>query len=424
MKNKVSSIIKICVIGLIVVVLLVANTCIGGKLSEREESHDVAVYNISSAAGGDFSVKDVYIGIPYTYTSTRKNDKGVEEKTVESGCNYFQPRKLDYKAKIDTQLRSIGIYESPIFTGDLLVSGDFKLNLPKNGGGYEYKFNEAFLRVVMNDKLIMSQPEFTINGKSYGTEYTGSTMEKSGITAWFDCSSEKISFETNLRVRGAEYFSINLASAETHLLVESDWVSPGFSRFDYLPLSYEITDEGFSAEWNVPFDGGEGNHSIGFSYVQPVDIYKMLDRAVNYGFLFIIVPFVVLFLFEIFAEINLHPLHYLLSGAASVIFFLMLLSLSEHISFGVSYIIAALGSGLLVSFYVASITKKFGLGLTMSFVFAMMYGYLYLSLKSEDYALLIGALFAFVVLAAVMFLTRKVDWNNIRIGKNALVSKE
>ena len=159
----------------------------------------------------------------------------------------------------------------------------------------------------------------------------------------------------------------------------------------------------------------KGKNYVGFDLVQTVDIYKMVHRAISYGFLFIIVPFIVLFLFDVFMKINFHPLHYLLSGAASVIFFLLLLSFSEHINFTLAYVISSLASGILVSFYVASVTNRVFVGFSMLGVFALMYIYLYFSLQSEDYALLIGSLFVFTILACVMFITRKVDWNNLVI---------
>ena len=142
-----------------------------------------------------------------------------------------------------------------------------------------------------------------------------------------------------------------------------------------------------------------------------------------YGFLFIIVPFIVLFLFEIFLKVNLHPVNYLLCGAASIVFFLLLLSFSEHIPFFAAYLVSAAASGVVTSFYVGSITRMPKTGFEMMGVFLIMYGYLYCSLKSEDYALLIGSIFAFILIAVLMIFTRKVDWNNLRDsvenGKNS-----
>lgn len=417
MKKQLMTFVKISVIGGIIGFLLILNTCIGGKLSNRKWTQEQAVYDINVAAGGYFQVSEVLIGIPWIQETVKKNSKGENEIIVTDGTMYFAPERMNYYAKINTQIRTIGIYDSPIFTADLSINGVFNLDIPENKNGLTYKTNEAFLVVDIGSKSIICQPEFEINGTKYKTYYASNIGDSLGITSKFDCSSSIINFSTDLRIRGAEEFYIFLSSPETTLKVDCDWKSPAFKYYTYLPVAHEITDEGFTAEWNVPFDVGDCTHNIGFKYVQPVNIYKMLERAVNYGFLFIIVPFIILFLFEIFLSINLHPLNYLLCGAASVIFFLMLLSISEHISFTAAYIISALGSGILVSFYVASITQKIKLGFTMSFVFVLMYGFLFLSLQSEDYALLIGSLFAFMVLALIMFFTRKVDWSNLKKDK-------
>ena len=222
---------------------------------------------------------------------------------------------------------------------------------------------------------------------------------------------------SNIAIRGAKTFSVVPAGSNTHMKVTCDWPSPGFTEGNWLPDSRTITKDGFTAEWSVPFSGIDASNDkqyrdfIGFKYIDPVDLYRKLDRSVTYGFLFIIVPFLIFFLFEIFAKISFHPVQYLLSGAACVIFFLLLLALSEHIPFGASYIISAGAVSLLVTLYIGAITKKIKLGFTMIPMFAILYSYLYISLQSEDYALLIGAIFAFIVLGVVMICTRKVDWS-------------
>jgi len=417
MKQKTNTLIKFLAIGSIIGLLLILNACIGGKLNERERTQKNAVNDISRAGGGPLTIKDIYIGIPFVYYNYKVNDKGIEEVVShEEKTLFIQPRVVNYNTKLQTQMRKIGIYESPIYTGEVLIDGNFNFTVPKSTKEFKYKFNEAYLKIKINDKSLISSPVIEMNGAKYATEYSG-IDDKTGIISYFNCTTGNIKFNTGLKIRGANDFQINLSSTESHLVLESDWISPGFSKYDYLPLTYEITDNGFTAEWNVPFDIGDTSHQIGFSYVQPINVYKMLERAVNYGFLFILVPFIVLFLFELFAAINLHPFHYLLSGAASIIFFLLLLSFSEHISFTAAYLISAIGSGVLVSLYVSSITRKYKLGFTMSFVFVVLYGYLFMSLKSEDYALLIGSMFAFIILAVVMFLTRKVDWNSLKKTK-------
>lgn len=414
---------KVLFMGIIVIVLLCLNTCIGRKVNDRRYNYNTAVGSISSAAGGSMFIKDIYICVPYERItrSTSYNGEVIENRTPDEV--FYDAKKISYDATINSQRRTLGIYSSPIFTGDLSINGEFDFTVPKSDSFREYKFDQAYLKLVLNDRTIVSQPVFELNGQPYETSYLSGDKNGS-LIAKFNCDTGNIKFSTKLSFRGAEKFYVHLASTDTSLKINCDWNSPCFSNYDYLPVTHSVTEDGFTAEWSIPFDSGDRHHEIGFDYLEPVNLYKMLNRATDYGFLFIIVPFIVLFLFEIFASINLHPFNYLLCGAASITFFLLLLSFSEHINFLASYLIAAVASGVLISLYVASITRKIKLGFSMSLVFILMYGYLFFSLKSEDYALLIGSLFIFIVLALVMFFTRKVNWNEIKKNKEEITVKE
>lgn len=421
---------KVIFIGLVIGLLLIANTCIDGKLRDRENAKCDAVNQISAAAGNSFIIKDIYVEIPYTHTYTYKTNSGTTREEKVKGTITFPATSIIYDAKLQTQMRTIGIYSSPIYTGNIKLDCVFDINIPENINGYEYFPEKATARIAIKEKSIISQPTFNLNEVSSEVSFAKSNKtdknsdKQSELISSFICKNGKNTLSTTIDIRGARKFQVMLTSTQTKLSVKSDWTSPGFSYYDYLPDSYEITDEGFTASWYLPFSSTEERHYIGFDYIQSVDIYMMLNRAIDYGFLFIIVPFIVLFLFDVFLRTNFHPLHYLLSGAASVIFFLLLLSFSEHIDFALAYLISALASGLLVSFYVAAVTRRKLLGCSMCGVFVLLYGYLYFSLKSEDYALLIGSLFSFIVLAVIMVITRKVDWNNFGSLNNLNKIKE
>lgn len=427
---------KVIFIGLVTGLLLIANACIGGKLKDRENAKNFAVKQISEAAGGRFSLKEIYVSIPYTYIHTYRDASGVLLQEKIEDAKTFPASAIAYDASLSTQMRTIGIYSAPIYTGNIKIDCVFDVDIPENKDGYEYFPEKASVRLAIKEKSIMNRPVFVINDARTDVSFSkgfsdnlrqskelaaqtdvsfskSSPGNQSELTSSFVCRDGKNSFSTTLEIRGAESFQVMLASTQAKLSVKSDWQSPGFSNYDYLPDIHEITDTGFTASWNLPFSSIDEKNYIGFDYVQPVEIYKMLHRTIGYGFLFIIVPFIILFLFDVFLRTNFHPFHYLLSGAASVIFFLLLLSFSEHISFSAAYIISAAASGLLVSMYVASITRRFFLGCSMGGAFVVLYCYLFFSLKSEDYALLIGSLFAFTILASVMFITRKVDWNSL-----------
>ncbi len=412
--------IKLIFISLIIIALLIGLGFIKGQLSDREYTYKNAKNQISESAGSNLYFKGPYIAIPYTRTIEdfvyRDGKQFKETKIAEEGWHIIASDSVNIEAKLDSEARYLGIYSTPIYTGNASIYAVFNSKELIEKDGISYKKDEAVLYMQMPNSSVLNNPVFKINDKDFYSDLF-TIDEKIAIGTKINYNSEKIVLKTNIGLRGAEQFSYCISSKQTKMNISCDWTSPGFTGFSYLPDRHDISDTGFTAQWSIPFGSDKTAQTIGFSYIEPVNLYQKLHRATKYGFLFIIVPFLVLFLFEIFAKITLHPVHYLLSGAACVLFFLLLLALSEHIPFAVSYVIGAVTAGFTVSLYISSITKRFGLGLIMMCMFAVLYSYLFFSLKSEDYALLFGAFFAFAVLAAMMFLTRKIDWYNLKKKK-------
>lgn len=411
---------KLFFIGVIFCILLVGLFCIQGQRKSREHTYEDAKYTIERSAGGAMRMDGPYLEIPVVHTwyvERTVDNKTVRDKNVELVYETVRASSLLMQGELESQMRSVGIYSAPIYTGTLNLDATFDIDF-ENADGYEYQLDKAMLYINADKKNLTKHPVFDVNGFSQSADLKesheyGSIGDCIGVPCVI--KKGKNTFSTSVNFRGADKFIVVPAAKETSVTVNADWPSPGFAGFDYLPDTHAITANGFTASWNIPF--ANTSSKIGFRYVQTVDLYKQLNRACTYGFLFILVPFLVLFLSELFAHIHLHPMHYLLSGAACIIFFLLLLSFSEHISFFASYLLAASAASLLVSSYLASFTKRIRSGIIMSGVFVLLYAYLYFSLKSEDYAFLIGSLFAFIILAAVMFFTRKVDWNAFHVSK-------
>lgn len=412
---------KLLFIGLIVGSLMIASLVVRSKVEDRSNVYDSACRDIQYSAGYNYSFEGPYIDIPVVHTWYEEalvKEKVQKVKKQSTSIVTLNPKNLSALADIKTQKRTVGIYSSPVFTGSLKIDCVFDVEY-KSNSEYEYKFNEAVVYIKSSTKNLLETPDFTINGKK--TESSISALiQDSGASKYKQynsdylialCSVEgnSVSFSTEIAFRGAESFSVKPIAKNNNLKVNCDWPSPGFTNFAYLPTERTLTSEGFTAEWNVPL-GSSDSGEMGFTYKEPIYLYRMLDRATNYAFLFVIIPFIVLFLFELLKNIRLHPLNYLLSGVAVILFFLLLLSLSEHIPFGISYLISAFAAGILVTVYIGAVTKKLGMVLAMAFSFALLYGYLYVALQSEDNALLIGSIFLFLILAAVMFVTRKVKW--------------
>lgn len=410
MKKITPATLKLLFIGFVIILLCIANGMITGKMEEREKTYRNAKESISISAGESFRFRGIRIAVPY-----EEKDEVMEngQRVIKTSRSvwYYNADKIRYDADLESEIRTLGIYQSPVYTGKLSVSGSFVLPDFENTDTMVYFPEEAQLLIMVRSASLLEKPDVVLNGVAKKGSFYANAQE-TGVSFPVDAKNRNLTFSTELCFRGADKFRVNLDSAETVLNVQADWPSPGFTGFSYLPDVRNLTDDGFSASWHIPF--ATDSESIGFSFVEPVNLYQKLHRAQNYAFLFIIVPFIVLFLLEIFSELNLHPVNYLLCGAASVLFFLLLLSLSEHIQFVFAYLLGALASGLLVSLYVASITGKYKLGSVMCGVFLLMYSYLFFCLQSEDYALLSGSVFAFILLAVIMFVTRRVNWSNLK----------
>ena len=204
----------------------------------------------------------------------------------------------------------------------------------------------------------------------------------------------------------------------------SNWPSPSFLG-NHLPRTREISDSGFTAAWQIASLGRElpsqwtdrsppsssaHNAAFGVSFYMPVSLYQLTLRATKYAILFIGLSFVAYFLFEVLCSLRLHPLQYLLVGFANAMFYLLLLSLAEHVGFGWAYFASAAASVGLVAGYSAAILGGRRRGLVIAAVLAALYAFLYMTLKAETYALLAGAAGLWISLAAVMYMTRRIDW--------------
>jgi inner membrane protein len=211
----------------------------------------------------------------------------------------------------------------------------------------------------------------------------------------------------------------------------SDWAHPSFSG-TYLPDGSTISEEGFSAEWTVPhlalsmplaFTAGKSSgfglgsgQSLGVRFYQPVDHYALVDRAIKYAVLFIGSVFVAVFVLETRSGRAVHGAQYALMGLALVLFYVLLLALAEHTDFMIAYGVAGLATTLLVSTYCARLLASRLLGAVIAGLLTTVFGLLYLFLQMEDFALLAGAVFAFVVLAVVRFSTASLDWSGRGYG--------
>ncbi|MEZ5071262.1 MAG: cell envelope integrity protein CreD [Bacteroidales bacterium] len=189
-----------------------------------------------------------------------------------------------------------------------------------------------------------------------------------------------------------------------------------------VPSETETGEEGFTAHWKVNylnrsypqhwFDKSQDleESAFGVHFLIPVDHYQKTERSIKYALMFIALSFLIFFLTELLAGTRMHPIQYLLVGMALVVFYTLLISLSEHIGFGLAYLASALSTVLLVGLYIGSTSGRKKQGLMTAGLLAVLYAFLYTTLQMQDFALLLGSLGIFLVLAIIMYVSRKVNW--------------
>jgi inner membrane protein len=232
----------------------------------------------------------------------------------------------------------------------------------------------------------------------------------------------KFQVSANLRFSGAQRIAVLAYGKATHLKIEGDWPNPGFDG-GFLPLSRTVSEKGFSGEWSVPFIArgipAEGRSfavtgldatALGVSFVELADPYQSVDRSLKYALLFLGLLFLSYFIFEVTTARRVHPAQYVLVGMAQIIFYLLLLSLAERIGFDFAFLVAGAATVILLAANAGWIFASRMQGFRALACFTLLYSLIYMLLRLEDNALLVGAIASFLAVAVAMYFTRGIDW--------------
>lgn len=339
------------------------------------------------------------------------------------------PETVRFATILEPEVRSRGIFKSVVYISKVAVSGEFSRDeIVREAGGME---TAVFSLAITDTRGIERQFELSWNNEAYAFEPgPGASLgESSGLHApvSLHAISGKIPFSFELQLKGSEGISFAPVGNETVVSVSSPWPLPQFVGA-FLPSQREISTSGFNAEWRISSFGrsypqtweGEAvplqqltDSAAGVDLYQGVDTYDMISRSVKYAILFIVVTFAVFFLFDVLTNVRIHPIQYFLIGSALALFYILLLSLAEQIGFLLAYMLATAMIVILITTYSAYVLKKRRRTIPIAALLVTLYGYLYFVLQLEDYALLFGSLLLFSLLAAIMYVTRNVDWFNL-----------
>ena len=419
---------KIGILLVSVLVLLIPLVMIRGLVTERQMRRDAAVEEMIASWGGRQNITGPVLVIPVTVSRL----DGEETLTHEESWRLI-PATTQTSVALQPEVRERGIYRTAVYVAVIDIAGTFAVPAAPSTGirdPHVVHWDEAQLVMGLASPTgLRLSPEASWNAQALelqaGSETLGSgrTSVAAGIPAPVAPGSTH-SFAVQLTVSGGDEFTVLPLAASAAVRIESSWPSPSFFG-SILPTRRELAEDGFVADWDstalglgIPESWLAGSgvemrlHSLDFGaqLFMPVDHYARTERSVKYGVLFVLIPFIALFLFEVFARTRIHPVQYLLVGAANVVFYLLLLSLSEHLPFNWSYALAAGATVAVVTVYAAAVLSRRGRGVLLGGIVAAEYLFLFATLGSEDYALLIGAGGLFAVLAVVMMATRHVDW--------------
>lgn len=425
--SKGKILIKALIIGGLVLVLMIPAIFVYNLIEERQMRQQEAVAEVSSKWAGAQNISGPFLVIPYYETVLDEK----KEPVVYKRNAYFLPEYLQYKSTVEPVKRYRGIYEVMLYTSVNSLQGFFS-KLPFNTlkiSKEQIIWNEAFIAMHITDSRGLKEAlKITWNGETIPLQPTpaGEGILKASFTAPVVLSEKmadtSISFAATVNLNGSQQLTFKPLGKETVVDMQSQWPDPSFSGVQ-LPDTSDISNTGFQAQWrsfshkrNYPqawtntsnFD--HNNAAFGVDLFIPVTAYQKTLRSVKYAVLCILLTFAAFFLIETVHKISVHPFQYVLIGLALILFYTLLLSFSEYISFNWAYAIAALATIGLIGWFVKSLLQSSKLSYLLSFILLIMYGYIFTLLQLQDYALLLGSLGLFITLAIIMNYSRRISW--------------
>jgi len=414
---------KALIVAVLVLAFLIPLSLVQGIVEARRSTREQAELSIIDPAGGRPSLFGPFLVIPY---ELRKNKELIEGELL------ILPDNLSLVSTLKAEERKRGIFSATVLDAEVAIAGTLTASAADAAPyGARLRWDLARLVFELPDlRSLAETPKLTWAGRQLALHPDargGRAYDKAISTKAPIAPGEIVAFTASLKLRGGRSLSFLEPAGSVVASISGSWPEPSFFGYS-APTERSVSEKAFTARWYLPessqglprvFDGSGVERgklteaAFGVELLGGVDAYDMAWRATRYGILFIIVPFAVLFLFELLSRSRVHPVQYLLIGLANCLFYLLLLSLSEIIGFAWAYAIAAAVCALLSGAY-ARTALRARKALFMFPALGLLYAYLYVVLSSEDYALLLGSLGLLALLAAAMAATRKIDWYGSR----------
>lgn len=416
------TIIKLGITGALILLMLIPVSYIESLITERAERQEQIVKEVSSRWAASQTVTPLYLVIPYK-TGDSVGKKEITENLV------ILPEQVSVKGNVEPEKRHRSAYDVLLYRSQLSINGEFRFSLPQNIPADKLLLTEAKLCTGISDFKGIEKKVTVRFGENDVLLSPGLPVDidSSGLSAPVSISAAQLTaaipFSFSLALKGSSSLHFKPMSANSSFDLASSWPHPSFDG-NVIPVKDNGREEnGFPAKWsfsnaNLPFAtvllGGAiksyNDLSFGVSLIQPVDQYAKSMRSIKYAILVIGLTFALFFIIEIVQKNPVHPIQYILVGLALVIFYSLLVSISEFIPFDFAYLIAATATVVLITLYTRSHFRNWKTAGIFFSILSGLYGFIYTLISLEDTALLTGSIALFVVLAIAMYTTRKINW--------------
>ncbi len=426
--------IKLIVVCGLALLMVIPAFFVESIVTDRKDRESGVINEISNSVGGSQTFLGPILAIPYTVPPQSKSD------TARHGTYIVSPAEANAFVKTTTEERHRSLFKVPVYQADLKLDSHFNLkNTPTDapeGAQLDWGRAEIFVG-ASGARGALSDATLQVNGQTLTLAPAGDaqstvldqnektplqlTLFSTRITG-LAAPNAQFSVSSSMHFSGAQRLAILAYGKSTHVVEQGDWPNPGFDG-GFLPVKRALTPQGFTAEWSVPFiargvraEGPSGliagltQTALGVTFVEVADPYQSVNRAMKYVPLFLGLVFLTYFIFEVTTGKRVHPAQYILVGIAQLIFYLLLLSFAERVGFDFGFLIAGVASVGLLSSNAGWIFASRLQGFRALAVFGLLYTLIYLLLRLQDNALMVGAIASFAAVAAAMYFTRTIDW--------------
>ena len=432
---------KMIMVGLLTLMLLIPLEFVKNLITERSQRQEEVITEINDKWGESVFLYGPILKVPYTYyeetlSINEKTKETVKQRKAYTNYAYFFPEQLKVKSNVNTKVLNRNNYESAVFSATMKFEGhyiqpDFS---SKEIANEDIQWNKVTIMIqTTNLKSIKDEVKINFGNTNFTFEPVYNSNSKDSTealeTGYIDLNKilnqGKTVFNFDITYNGSQQLKMVPIGKTTQVNMTSNWASPSFTG-NFLPddKTKQISATGFVANWKIlhinrafaqQTFGSLPNlkqYAFGVDFVIPINQYQQNERASKYGFLVIGLTFLIFFLIQSISKIRIHIFQYTMIGLALIMFYTLLISITEHSSFTKAYLIAGTAVIALISLYSVAILKNRKFPLFIATSLSSLYTFLYVIIQLENYALLVGSIGLFAILAAVMYFSRKIDWNS------------